>query len=112
MATKSRHPPSLQLNARTLGSVQQPSEVKASKGVAGIQPDQRRKGWHRRAVSGFELGEGLRILRRGRSLECRLRQRFESPQRLAATAQHQIADRSPLKFFGIIGDRGADANAS
>src|SRR6266436_2604480 len=60
--------------------------------------------------AGFELGEGLGILRRRRSLERRCRQRFVSAKRLAAPAQHQVADRPSPKLFGSIGDRGADAN--
>ncbi len=48
---------------------------------------------------------GRRFLERGRP------QRLVSAERLAAPAQHQVADRPPLKILGGIGDRGADANA-
>jgi hypothetical protein len=46
-ATHGLSAPLFQLNAHTFTSVQQPSQVKASKGIAGMRPDQRRKGWHR-----------------------------------------------------------------
>src|ERR1700735_5236425 len=102
--------PLFQLNTRTFSAVQQPSQVKDSKCIAGMRPDQRCKGRHGRAVSGFELGERLTILRRRRSVESRLRQRFVSPQRLAAPAQHQITDRPATKLLCAVSDRGSDAN--
>src|SRR3984885_16310490 len=76
-----------------------------------MRSDQRRKRRHRRGVSGLKLGEGLAILRRRRSLECRLRQRLVSPQRLAAPAQQEIADRPAAKLLRAVSNRGADANA-
>src|ERR1700722_2998886 len=105
------YPRSFQLNAHAFRAVQQPSKVKPGKCVAGMQAYQRRKGWHRCGVTGFELGEGLGILRRHRPPECRLRQRLVSPQRLAAPSQQEVADRPAVKLRCAVSDRGTDANA-
>ena len=76
-----------------------------------MQPDQRGKGRHCRRVAGFQLGEGFRILPGCRPFERRRLQRLVSAERLAAPAQHEIADRPSLEIVGATGNRGADANA-
>src|SRR4051794_38068666 len=76
-----------------------------------MRSDQRRKGGHRRRVTGFKLGEGFGILLGRGTSERGLRQRFVSAQRLTPPAQHQIADRPATKLFGAVGNGGADANA-
>ncbi len=94
-----------------LAPVEQPPKVKTGQRVVGMRPDQGREGRHRRGVASFQLGEGFGILRGRRSIENRCGQRLERAQRLAAPAQHEIADRASLKFPGAVGDRGADADA-
>ena len=71
----------------------------------------RGEGRHRRRIAGLQLGKGLGILPGRRSLKYRRRQRLVGPERLAASAQHEIADRPSLEILGGFGDGGADANA-
>jgi hypothetical protein len=84
--SRSSRPPLFQLHADAFGAIEQPSQVKASQRIVGMQPDQCCEGRHRRCVSGLQLGEGSAVLRRRRSLENRDRERLVSPQRFAATA--------------------------
>jgi hypothetical protein len=42
-----------QMDAHAFGSVQQPFKVKAGQHITGVRSDQRRKGRHRRDVSGL-----------------------------------------------------------
>jgi hypothetical protein len=87
-----------QLHAYALGAVKQAPQMEASQRVVGVQPDQGGEGRHRRNIAGFELGEGFGILCRRRTFERRRRQRLEGAKRLAATTQHQIADRPPSEI--------------
>src|ERR1700722_391875 len=75
-----------------------------------MRAHQRSKARHRLNFTCFELGKGLRILLRRRSMETRLRKRLKGPQRLAAPTQHKIADRPASKLLCAVSDRGADAN--
>src|SRR6266576_1843036 len=100
-----------ELQADALGAVEQPSQMEASQRIVGMQSDQSGKGRHRSRVTGLQLGEGLGILRCRRPLKCCFRQRLVGPERLAAPAAHEIADRPSLETLGASGYGGADANA-
>ena len=85
--------------------------MKACQRVVGMRPDQGRKRRHRRRVPRLELGKSLGILRSRRALKTLRRQRLESAQRPAASAQYEITDRTAPKIRDTAGDRGADADA-
>src|ERR1700748_866135 len=105
-------PASFQLHRGALGTVQQPLEVEAGKRVIGMEPDERSKRGHRQSVARLQFGECLEVLRGRRCQEGRSLQGLEGAQRLAATAQHEIADRSSLEARACFSNTGADANAS
>src|SRR5690348_10909644 len=94
---------SLKLHPNALGAIEQPLQVKSGERIVGVLPDQSRKCRHRAGFPCLELGEGADILRGDGIFELGPWQRLERPQRLAASAQHQVADGAALKSLCPLG---------
>ena len=85
--------------------------MEAGQRIVRMLPDQGREGRHRRDVVGLQFGECFAVLPRRRGLEDGRRQGLVGPQRLAAAAQHEIADRPPAEVFRPLRRSRAHADA-
>src|SRR5882724_6350839 len=100
----------LKLNSDALRAIQQSPEMITGQRVVGMKADERGESGHRCAIASLKLGKCLAILRLGRPFERFRRERLKGAQRLASSAQHQIANRTTLKALRGIGNRSADAD--
>src|SRR6476661_4053083 len=96
--------PLIHRDARALGPIEQPLEMKSCEAILRLLADISRKGRNRTGILGLKQGVRVEIAFCRRVVELFFPQRFECSDHLSPAPQHKIADRPPAKILDSLGE--------
>src|SRR6476659_7661790 len=103
--------PLIHRDARALGPIEQPLEMKSCEAILRLLADMSRKGRNRTGILGLKQGVRIEVAFCSSVVELFFLQRFERPDHLTPTPQHKIADWPPTKILDPFGQLRTDADA-